>query len=365
LGAFNGVQNQIENRKRQPSLHEREINMAQYDVFISYATEDVVFASEIAGALKARGLRVWIATIEMDVGEKISDSIERGLVDSTFGILLISKAYLTKPWTGFEMDILLHTSIEKNKKLLQIWHNVSKEDVERRHPGLINILAVPSNIGFPNLIAKLMQAMTPRLSYEFEIKAGTGFDYRSILDLETREFIVLGQNIRGLFRQNAQFQSEMQTRLVTNPDFLARIILTVPEFFTGISNSKNPDRDFQAQFAATVYSLKMFHSSLPKSVQGRFQVRFHSGTSSLTAFIRDPEDRRRGMIVFIPKWATEITPGARVFCIIERSNHDALFQSLYGYVPEMYDKALSVSLDEMYRRVEAKCKELIIEWPPT
>ncbi len=337
---------------------------SQFDTFISYATEDQLFAAQIVGALMARGVRVWFAPLETKVGDKLVDSVEQGMRASAYSILLISKAYLTKRWTNFEKSHLLKMMIEGRNKVLQIWHDVDKAAVEAIDSTLPDLLSISSNVGFPNLIEKLLRVIRPGIAHNFEIKAGVGFNYHNFLDSETRDFIIIGQNIRGLFRQEAKFLDDIREHLIDKPTFRATVILTTQEFFTSISGSKNPDRELQAQFAETVFALKKFHAKLTKRMQQRFCVRFHPGASSLTAFIRDPEHEWRGAIAFIPKWATEITPGARAYCIVERSHHDALFQSLYGYVPEMYDKTLSTDLDDMYSRVQVKCTELQIKWPP-
>jgi hypothetical protein len=112
------------------------------DVFLSYTGEDGDFAKEIAAALRFVGFDVWFAPLSLIVGEKLLDSIERGMNESTAGILLLSPNYLTKPWPNYEMDTLIRQHIERGKPLLPIWHNVSKRDVERRHAGLAGIVAV-------------------------------------------------------------------------------------------------------------------------------------------------------------------------------------------------------------------------------
>lgn len=130
--------------------------MSKFDAFLSYASEDSVLASEIVGGLKSRGFKVWYAPIHLKVGDKLLNAIEQGLRDSTFGILLISKAYLEKPWTNYEMDTLIRQSIEQGKKLLPIWHQVDKDEVEARHTGLSGIVSVRSEVGLRNVIDKLI-----------------------------------------------------------------------------------------------------------------------------------------------------------------------------------------------------------------
>lgn len=134
--------------------------MNRFDVFFSYAAEDEEFAKELVGALKFKGLRVWYAPIDLIVGDKLLDSIEKGVNNSSSGILLISNYYLKKAWTNFEMDILLRQNIETEKKIFPIWHNVEKHDVEKRHFGLSGITAIKSNIGFPTLVTKLTEALS-------------------------------------------------------------------------------------------------------------------------------------------------------------------------------------------------------------
>lgn len=133
--------------------------MSKFHAFLSYASEDSVLASEIAGGLKSRGIKVWYAPIHLKVGDKLLDTLEQGMRDSTFGILLISKAYLEKPWPNYEMDTLIRQSIEQGKKLLPIWHQVSKEEVEARHTGLSGIVPIRSEFGLHNVIDKLTEVL--------------------------------------------------------------------------------------------------------------------------------------------------------------------------------------------------------------
>ncbi|RZB31702.1 MAG: hypothetical protein SRB1_01321 [Desulfobacteraceae bacterium Eth-SRB1] len=85
-----------------------------HDSFISYAVEDNDFVSDVAYGLKSNGLSVWFAPLCLKVGDKLLDSIEKGLSESRTGILVLSKSYLSKNWTSYEMDILIRQNIEGN-----------------------------------------------------------------------------------------------------------------------------------------------------------------------------------------------------------------------------------------------------------
>lgn len=134
--------------------------MENYDGFISYATEDLDFATQLVLELKQNGLRVWFAEMSLKVGDKLLPSIEQGIEKSKFGVLLVSVHYLEKGWTNYEMDILLRQSIDKGKKLLPIWHGVTKQQVERKWPGLAGIWAVTETSNVHNVTVKLIEAMS-------------------------------------------------------------------------------------------------------------------------------------------------------------------------------------------------------------
>lgn len=116
--------------------------MAHHDTFISYATEDNDFASELAYALRSNGLKVWFAPLSLRVGDSLLPSIEAGLRQSRYGVLLLSKNYLAKHWTSYEMDVLIRQHIETGKKILPIWLNVTRAKVEAKSLGLAGIVAI-------------------------------------------------------------------------------------------------------------------------------------------------------------------------------------------------------------------------------
>ncbi|EGR1126215.1 toll/interleukin-1 receptor domain-containing protein [Vibrio cholerae] len=130
------------------------------DSFISYATEDNDFAANIAYGLRANGLSTWFAPLSLKVGDKLLDSIEKGLSESRCGILLITRPYLEKKWTAYEMDILVRQHVEGDKKILPIWHGVTKKDVESRHLGLGGIVAITDTSSVQEVVSQLVQVLS-------------------------------------------------------------------------------------------------------------------------------------------------------------------------------------------------------------
>lgn len=114
-----------------------------YDVFISYAHEDkesLVFP--LAQKLRQKGYRVWYDEFCLSVGDSLIDNISRGMLESKYAILILSKHFFNKGWTRFEFDGLVNISIDNPGKLLPIWYNVSKTEVQNFCPTLSNIQSI-------------------------------------------------------------------------------------------------------------------------------------------------------------------------------------------------------------------------------
>lgn len=126
-----------------------------YHVFISYATEDEAYAKELASSLQWLGLSVWFAPIALQIGGKLLDSINAGLMASQYGLLLLSPTYIAKRWTSYELDVLHRQHIEQDKKLLPIWHGISKPQLDNWNPGLSGIIALQSTEGADAIAKKI------------------------------------------------------------------------------------------------------------------------------------------------------------------------------------------------------------------
>lgn len=124
-----------------------------HHVFISCATEDEAYANELARSLQWLGLSVWFAPVTLQVGGKLPDSINAGLIASQYGLLLLSPKYVSKRWTSYELDVLHRRHIEEKSKLLPIWHGIDKAQLDSWNPGLSGIFAL-RNLEGARAIAK-------------------------------------------------------------------------------------------------------------------------------------------------------------------------------------------------------------------
>lgn len=108
----------------------------EYDVFISYASEDADFVDSLEKELHDFGIKVWRDKLSISWGDSIRKSIDRGLLKSKFAIVVLSKSYMGKYWTGYEFDGILNLETTTRKVFLPIWHNVTVYDVKAFSPSI-------------------------------------------------------------------------------------------------------------------------------------------------------------------------------------------------------------------------------------
>jgi len=68
----------------------------QWDVFISHASEDKPYVEPLVKALEAAGIRVWYDRLTLEWGADLRRGINSGLKNCAFGIVVLSKAFLTE-----------------------------------------------------------------------------------------------------------------------------------------------------------------------------------------------------------------------------------------------------------------------------
>ena len=114
----------------------------EYDVFISHASEDKeAVVRPLANALKDKGVKVWYDEFELKIGDSLRRKIDQGLSKSRFGIVVISKSFVKKGWTNYELDGLMTKAISGQQILLPIWHDITKQEVIDYSPSLADKVA--------------------------------------------------------------------------------------------------------------------------------------------------------------------------------------------------------------------------------
>ncbi|MBY7739427.1 toll/interleukin-1 receptor domain-containing protein [Paenibacillus polymyxa] len=117
----------------------------KYDLFISHASEDKEsFVRPLAQALSKLKVNVWYDEFSLKVGDSLSKSIDMGLINSSFGVVVLSKSFMQKSWTDYELKSLISKEIAYGKVILPIWHEITKDDLLNFSPFLVDKFALNS-----------------------------------------------------------------------------------------------------------------------------------------------------------------------------------------------------------------------------
>ena len=102
-----------------------------YDVFICHASEDKEpFVLPLAESLQAEHMEVWFDEFSLKLGDSIRRSIDKGLRQSRFGVVVLSPAFFEKNWPQYELDGLITREMKgRDIIILPVWHGVTQEDV--------------------------------------------------------------------------------------------------------------------------------------------------------------------------------------------------------------------------------------------
>jgi hypothetical protein len=135
-----------------------------WDAFISHAVEDQKgFVRNLAETLTRLGLSIWYAETALQVGDSLSASINKGLADSKYGIVIISPYFMGKRWTKWELASLVNRqNSEEQNVILPIWHGVTKDDVIAFSSPLVDLIALNTATEEASEIAfKLLHRIRP------------------------------------------------------------------------------------------------------------------------------------------------------------------------------------------------------------
>lgn len=130
-------------------------------VFISYATEDKnSLAKPLADLLVKNGVSVWYDEYELKLGDSLRKSIDKGLIQSDFGIVILSPSFLNKNWPEYELNSLITLEQTYSRKIiLPVWHNIDAKDLISYSPSLADKIAVNTKSGFEFVSKKILIAL--------------------------------------------------------------------------------------------------------------------------------------------------------------------------------------------------------------
>jgi len=130
------------------------------DAFICHASTDKeVFVNPLSAQLRMAGINVWLDEWCLEIGESLSQSISQGLIQSRFGIVVLSKEFFNRTWPQKELGALLAKESARAGVILPIWYDITEADVIEKAPLLAYRVAAKSQDGLENIITKLTRVI--------------------------------------------------------------------------------------------------------------------------------------------------------------------------------------------------------------
>src|SRR5687768_11458635 len=116
----------------------------KFQVFVSHASADKEsFVRALATRLREFGLAVWYDEAVLRPGMSLRESVDAGLTQSEFCVLIISKTFLARSWTRWELNGILQMHLSTGmRRIIPVWHDVSADEVRQRSPSLADIVAI-------------------------------------------------------------------------------------------------------------------------------------------------------------------------------------------------------------------------------
>jgi hypothetical protein len=91
------------------------------------------------------GFYIWYDEFALRIGDSLRQSIDKGLVNSNYGIVILSKSFFAKNWPQYELNGLTAKEIDGKKVILPVWHGLTKADILKYSPPLADKIAADTS----------------------------------------------------------------------------------------------------------------------------------------------------------------------------------------------------------------------------
>jgi hypothetical protein len=133
-----------------------------WDVFISHASEDKdSVARPLKEALEKEGVRVWFDESELKIGDQLHKSIDKGIANSGYGIVILSENFFKKDWPQRELEGLVAKEIGGRKVILPIWHKVDAAFIRSKSLLLAGLVGISTSEGMEFIVQKVLEVVKP------------------------------------------------------------------------------------------------------------------------------------------------------------------------------------------------------------
>lgn len=128
----------IDNHNNEPKKRQNNNeNYEKFDVFISYSSKDKEWVNELYNKLNETDLNIWYDN-RLTIGDKLLETINNGLNNCEYGIIVLSEHYINSFWTKKEYSSLY--PLIENGKLLPINHGLTDKQIAELDKTLLDVI---------------------------------------------------------------------------------------------------------------------------------------------------------------------------------------------------------------------------------
>ncbi len=149
---------------RGPTYSQKRSELEKPLAFISHDFRDKdEIARPIALGLIKLMKPVWFDEYSLKVGDRLRESIERGIKECNKCVLILSPNFLSNSgWTKTEFNsIFTRELIEGSDFLLPVWCGVDKKEIFEYSPSLVDRVGVNWNLGVDEVVKRLSRSINP------------------------------------------------------------------------------------------------------------------------------------------------------------------------------------------------------------
>ena len=145
--------------------------------FISHASEDKdEFVRSLAKELVSNGVEVWYDEFSLQLGDRLRESIDRGLARSRFCVVVLSEHFFNKRWTVDELEGVF--SMGNEITILPVWLGVDFNFIKSKSPMLAGRLAAKGSDGVEAVASQIKDSIIRHKEFlriwETRIKSPSG-----------------------------------------------------------------------------------------------------------------------------------------------------------------------------------------------
>ena len=198
----------------------------QWDVFVSHATEDKPVARRIAVELKNRGYAVWYDEWTLKIGDSLFLTINKGLANSRYGVILLSKNFFNKDWPQKELGGLAALEINGNKVILPIWHEIDREEITRYSPLLADRLAAKTENGIGSVVNDIIDVLGISIKNEKSVQLPLN-PQENVIPPNSPNITILIRTLRDDYNDNTRIKAARKLRLFNEPSVVDALLEAV------------------------------------------------------------------------------------------------------------------------------------------